>query len=107
MELFQNRMVVQKGNERYVHHLVVYGCGDKDMSKYLGNPGPCYEDMNNLSSKPECTDFRAVWAVGGDDFVYPENMGAPFFEDPKQRFMLLEMHYDNPDLAPGKFIIQS
>uniref|UniRef100_A0A914X1Y0 DOMON domain-containing protein n=1 Tax=Plectus sambesii TaxID=2011161 RepID=A0A914X1Y0_9BILA len=96
-----NRMMVQKGNERYVHHLVVYGCGEEDMSEHLGKPAACFDDTQVFSPMQKCTDYLAVWAVGGEDFVYPSNMGAPMFGDSKQRFVLIEMHYDNPDLTPG------
>uniref|UniRef100_A0A914UTA6 DOMON domain-containing protein n=1 Tax=Plectus sambesii TaxID=2011161 RepID=A0A914UTA6_9BILA len=99
--IIANRMLVQKGNERYVHHLVMYGCGEEDMSEHLGKPAACFDDMGVFNPMHKCSSYRAIWAVGGEDFVYPSNMGAPFFEDPKQRFVLLEMHYDNPDLKPG------
>uniref|UniRef100_A0A914WF20 DOMON domain-containing protein n=1 Tax=Plectus sambesii TaxID=2011161 RepID=A0A914WF20_9BILA len=99
--IIANRMLVQKGNERYVHHLVVYGCGEEDMSEHLGKPSACFSDTQVFSPMQKCTDYHAVWAVGGEDFVYPSNMGAPIFGNSKQRFVLLEMHYDNPDLTPG------
>uniref|UniRef100_A0A914W9W3 DOMON domain-containing protein n=1 Tax=Plectus sambesii TaxID=2011161 RepID=A0A914W9W3_9BILA len=98
--IIANRMMIQKGNEKYVHHLVLYSCGDTDMSQYLGKPAACFDDTLNFNPMKQCSDYLAVWAVGGEDFVYPSNMGAPFFED-KQRFVLLEMHYDNADLTPG------
>uniref|UniRef100_A0A914WCD3 DOMON domain-containing protein n=1 Tax=Plectus sambesii TaxID=2011161 RepID=A0A914WCD3_9BILA len=99
--IIANRMLVQKGNERYVHHLVMYGCGEEDMSEFLGKPASCFDDTHVFTPMKKCRNYRAVWAVGGEDFVYPSNMGSPFFDDPKLRFVLIEMHYDNPDLMPG------
>uniref|UniRef100_A0A914XB51 DOMON domain-containing protein n=1 Tax=Plectus sambesii TaxID=2011161 RepID=A0A914XB51_9BILA len=99
--IIANRMMVQKGNERYVHHLVVYGCGEEDMSEHLGKPAACFDDTQVFSPMRKCKDYQAVWAVGGEDFVYPSNMGSPMFGDSKQRFVLLEMHYDNSNLTPG------
>uniref|UniRef100_A0A914X5Q2 DOMON domain-containing protein n=1 Tax=Plectus sambesii TaxID=2011161 RepID=A0A914X5Q2_9BILA len=94
-------MKVQPGNERYVHHLIMYGCGDNDMSRFLNNPGPCFDDTQIFDPMRLCGDLLGAWAVGGEAFVYPNNMGAPIFENNNQRFVLIEMHYDNPELLSG------
>ena len=49
----------------------------------------------------ECSDIQLGWAVGGGDFIYPEDMGAPFFET-EMKYALIEMHYDNSDLHKGQ-----
>ena len=42
---------------------------------------------------PECCVLQ--------DFIYPENVAYPIGGPGSARFLVMEMHYDNPDLRSG------
>ena len=86
--------MVTPGNERYVHHLIMYGCGTKNMSKYLGRAQSCFDDLESFNPMDDCNNIQAGWAVGGEEFMYPKDLGAPIFEG-DMRYVMLETHYDN------------
>ena len=35
------------------------------------------------------------------DFIYPENVAYPIGGPASARFLVMEMHYDNPDMRSG------
>ena len=35
------------------------------------------------------------------DFIYPENVAYPIGGPGSARFLVMEMHYDNPDMRSG------
>ena len=39
--------------------------------------------------------------MGADDFVYPEEAGLPIGGSGFNRFIMLEVHYNNPELQAG------
>lgn len=58
--------IIQKGNEMVVHHMLLYGCADKDMSTYVDKGEACF-DRNGTTFNPmmQCTEnYIAGWAVG-------------------------------------------
>ena len=40
------------------------------------------------------------------DFVYPENVAYPIGGPGNARFLVMEMHYDNPDMNSGMLDFQ-
>uniref|UniRef100_A0A914XB98 DOMON domain-containing protein n=1 Tax=Plectus sambesii TaxID=2011161 RepID=A0A914XB98_9BILA len=90
-------MLVQPGNEKYVHHLVLYGCRE-DMSQYLNKPAACYDENSKISPMKACYDTLSGWAVGGEPFAYPDDMGAVWFSD-EFDYVVGEFHYDNSDFT--------
>ena len=37
------------------------------------------------------------------DFIYPENVAYPIGGPGTARFLVMEMHYDNPDMRSGMY----
>ena len=37
--------------------------------------------------------------------VFPEGLSLPFGGDGAAQYVLIEMHYDNPSLESGKFVV--
>jgi hypothetical protein len=63
-------MFVQAGNERFVHHMLLYGClGNK--TEYMGKPEACYDETSEIMDN--CNDVYGGWAVGGQ-------VGLNFFD---------------------------
>ncbi|XP_037081749.1 DBH-like monooxygenase protein 1 [Pollicipes pollicipes] len=93
------RAVITPGNERVVHHMLLYQCSDRDFSD-LGTPGAvpnggfrCYS-ANMPPAARGCRGIIAGWGIGGEDFTFPEDVGYPIGPDHGAEFYILEIHYD-------------
>ena len=40
--------------------------------------------------------------VNSQDFIYPENVAFPIGGPGASRYLVIEMHYNNPDTVSGK-----
>ncbi|CAH3193166.1 unnamed protein product [Porites evermanni] len=93
---------IQKGNEGFVHHFLVYEChGDYNESHYGFGV-----DRKDIANMPFLKCFYgkvlAVWGVGGEAFYYPKNAGFPIGTVDTPKSYLLEIHYDNPEGIMGR-----
>ncbi|KAF7378854.1 hypothetical protein HZH66_015088 [Vespula vulgaris] len=103
--------VIQTGNEHLVHHIEVFHCaGPVDLEVPIYE-GPC--DSNDRPEKTQrnkilsirnkiCKKVLAAWAMGADAFVYPEEAGLPIGGKDFNQHVMLEVHYNNPELQAGK-----
>lgn len=90
--------MVQPGNEAHVHHMLIYSCSGKNMSAYVNRGGDCF--AGDTTPTDTCTLVIGAWAIGGDPYIYPNNMGKPFFL-PEQQYLMMEIHYDNSNFDKG------
>ncbi|XP_067142874.1 DBH-like monooxygenase protein 1 homolog [Centruroides vittatus] len=92
--------ILQKGNERYIHHIVLYQCVGKksdEGDKYLNYAGHhCYH-RNMPRFFHQCQGLYAAWGIGGEPMIMPEEAGLPLGGD-EDPYFLLQVHYDNPTL---------
>ena len=113
----------------YVHHIIVYLCTALDHS-HVGSSVECDNAHLNVRQCRGGTVI-ATWAVGGtvspkpketvalhvciimtlfhvsfcdQDFFYPENVAYPVGGPGEPEFVVLEMHYDNPQLVSGMIL---
>uniref|UniRef100_UPI00358F684C uncharacterized protein n=1 Tax=Myxine glutinosa TaxID=7769 RepID=UPI00358F684C len=86
--------VIQQGNERYVHHMILYSCrrGTKELHR---TEHRCY-NKNMPDDFWSCVGIIVAWAVGGQSFVYPKDVGFSLGMPDDPTIVLLEIHYDNP-----------
>nr|XP_032817823.1 DBH-like monooxygenase protein 1 [Petromyzon marinus] len=96
--LIKVKPVIQAGNERYVHHLLVYVCLNTLNVSYVGSQAECYK-YSSTHPFATCKTVMAAWAVGGETFDYPANAGFSLGLDEDPQFLLLQMHYDNAGLV--------
>ncbi|XP_071096981.1 uncharacterized protein [Haliotis cracherodii] len=91
--------VITPGNEDVVHHMVVYTCPTKLDDKYNNVDYHCYEikDMTLMS----CRAVFLAWAVGGEAFYLPTDVGIPLGMSEGPGHVVLETHYNNPTLKAG------
>ncbi|CAK1580485.1 unnamed protein product [Parnassius mnemosyne] len=89
--------VITKGNEGLVHHMELFYCDadpQQDIPYYNGN---CF-----ANNRPEitklCSKVRAAWAMGAPPFAYPEEAGLPIGGPNSNKYVMLEVHYNNPEL---------
>ena len=99
----------QPGNEKYLHHIILYEClapdgNDDDMfGQFVDEPGhTCY-----VPTMPRhwwhCLSgvMRNAWGVGSPGEMLPDHVGQPMGGEERERYFLLQMHYDNPDMDTG------
>ncbi|CAH1248491.1 MOXD1 [Branchiostoma lanceolatum] len=97
--------IITPGNEGVVHHLLVYSC-EKDKSVTFlpeEHPGHPCRSPNMPRDWWPCYggSLVAAWAIGAEALVYPEHVGFPIGGADDSRYLLVEMHYDNPQLLSG------
>ncbi|XP_012275259.1 tyramine beta-hydroxylase isoform X2 [Orussus abietinus] len=91
---------VQKGNEHLVHHMEIFHCVSPTELEIPAYSGPC--DSPDRPEKTQvCKKVLAAWAMGADAFVYPEEAGLPIGGGNFNRYVMLEVHYNNPELSGG------
>ncbi|XP_065886142.1 DBH-like monooxygenase protein 1 homolog [Dysidea avara] len=94
--------VITPESKRHVLHILVHLCEGLD---YTGHPSInishiCDEFPEELNMC-RTSVIIAGWAVGGEDFVFPEEVAFPIGGDDKvHTHFVLEMRYDNPNFIP-------
>ena len=68
--------------------------------------GDCYDEnsiMQTSGAFEDCayTTIVSLWAVGSREFEYPLDTGFPIGPDEQYDTVMLEVHYDNPQLISG------
>lgn len=95
--IIQFESTITKGNEGLVHHMEVFYC-DADPDKEI----PLYEGNCFAPNRPEitktCSKVKAAWAMGAPPFVYPKEAGLPLGGPKANKYIMLEVHYNNPEL---------
>nr|XP_039270544.1 DBH-like monooxygenase protein 1 homolog [Styela clava] len=92
--------IIQTGNELYVHHMIVYTCGDIQANETeLEQNTRCY--TSNMALLSTCTVIILEWAVGAEEMIYPEEAGLSVGGPGDPKYVQLETHYDNPNVDSG------
>uniref|UniRef100_A0A6A7G1R7 MOXD1 homolog 2-like n=2 Tax=Hirondellea gigas TaxID=1518452 RepID=A0A6A7G1R7_9CRUS len=113
-KLFRKPLLVQKnhiikfepvfsaGNERHVHHMILYECTSDDPSvmasleQLADSSGDlCYSENMSQFLRP-CSHVVVAWAVGSKGLTLPPEAGYPLSPNGPSIF-LMQVHYDNPD----------
>ena len=86
---------------QYIHHMLVYVCN----GAFQEVNGDC-DDANSLiqTSGIASSCFTSIisgWAVGGSDLYFPLDAGIPIGPGEQFDTVLLEIHYNNPNLDAG------
>ncbi|XP_078694608.1 DBH-like monooxygenase protein 1 homolog [Branchiostoma floridae x Branchiostoma belcheri] len=97
--------IITPGNEGVVHHLLIYSCQKDSSVTFLPQEHPghqCYTPNMPRDWYP-CYggSLLAAWAIGAEAMAYPAHVGFPIGDVDDSRYVLVEMHYDNPQLASG------
>lgn len=94
--IVQYESIITRGNEGLVHHMEVFYC-DSDPNKDI----PLYEGNCFASDRPEitkmCSKVKAAWAMGALPFTYPKEAGLPIGGPHANKYVMLEVHYNNPE----------
>ena len=81
-----------------VHHMLLFKCPTAFSQKDLDWAGNCY-GLTTPRAVSACDQISVIagWAVGGDEFVYPQDVGFPLGEEAGPMYMMLQIHYHNPN----------
>ncbi|XP_019631108.1 PREDICTED: DBH-like monooxygenase protein 1 homolog [Branchiostoma belcheri] len=97
--------IVTPGNEGVFHHVLIYKCKTNPNITItpLEHPGHECQSPNMPQDWYGCYEGSLVmaWGIGGGDVVYPEHVGYPIDDDENGGHLLMEVHYDNPQLMSG------
>nr|XP_022905446.1 dopamine beta-hydroxylase [Onthophagus taurus] len=91
---------IQKENEGIVHHMEVFHCiapPNEDIPFYVGD---CF-GLKRPNSTQVCKRVIAAWAMGATMFYYPKEAGLPIGGSNFNKYIMLEIHYNNPMLQKG------
>ncbi|XP_050684571.1 tyramine beta-hydroxylase [Leptidea sinapis] len=88
---------ITKGNEGLVHHMEVFYCDADPALEIPLYEGNCFSEERPVSTK-QCSKVKAAWAMGAPPFVYPEEAGLPLGGPDANKFVMLEVHYNNPEM---------
>ncbi|CAG0879812.1 unnamed protein product [Darwinula stevensoni] len=99
-EQFEPR--IEKKSRGLVHHMEVFHCETRDPSAAI----PLYRGHCHADDRPRevdvCKRVLAAWAMGASPFWYPQEAGLPIGGADFNRYVMLEVHYNNPDKISGK-----
>ncbi|XP_049510342.1 DBH-like monooxygenase protein 1 [Panthera uncia] len=92
--------VIQRGHESLVHHILLYQCSSSFNDSVLDYGHECYHP-NMPDAFLTCETVIFAWAIGGEGFSYPPHVGLSLGTPLDPRYVLLEVHYDNPTYKEG------
>ena len=69
ISVFQFEPIVQKGNEGFVHHFLLYECEGNFAESYFDKGKDCFNVANMPYAKCRDASLVAAWAVGGEVII--------------------------------------
>merc|ERR1719229_17329 len=91
-------------NAAIIHHMITYVCPSElaESPDNYATDGPC-DDWDFSQPAAKCTGggINYAWAVGGNDLYYPEVAGMPMSGDSNLQYVILQIHYNNPEMKSG------
>ncbi|CAH2250161.1 DBH-like monooxygenase 1 [Pelobates cultripes] len=92
--------LIQKGHENLVHHILLYECDRNASDAVLDSGHECYH-ANMPDIFLTCETVLYAWAIGGEGFIYPPHVGLSIGLSTDPKYVLMEIHYDNPSHQEG------
>ncbi|KAJ8385923.1 hypothetical protein AAFF_G00178850 [Aldrovandia affinis] len=92
--------LIQRGHESLVHHILLYHCDSKLNDSEFEFGHECYHP-NMPDSFLTCETVVFAWAIGGEGLTYPQHVGLSIGTSIDPFYVLMEIHYDNPDNQQG------
>ncbi|CAF0824212.1 unnamed protein product [Didymodactylos carnosus] len=92
--------VVSPQSEGVVHHMELFHCNippEKEVPEYNR---PCTAEQKPMGLT-ECRRVIGAWALGAANFSYPKEAGGTIGGKHQSKYVVLEVHFNNPDLKAG------
>ncbi|ELU08648.1 hypothetical protein CAPTEDRAFT_141249 [Capitella teleta] len=84
-----------------VHHMEVFHCEVPADVEIRDFDEPC----STMETRPEglesCRRVIGAWAMGAQAIAFPEEAGLPIGGPDYSRYIMMEVHYNNPELKQG------
>ncbi|ESO05950.1 hypothetical protein HELRODRAFT_64253, partial [Helobdella robusta] len=87
---------ISKETQGIVHHLEVFNCQIPEGRDVIRYNAPCKSMAERPKGLESCTKVLGAWAMGADYMTYPFEAGAPIGGPHMSRFVMIEVHYNNP-----------
>uniref|UniRef100_A0AC35FG63 DOMON domain-containing protein n=1 Tax=Panagrolaimus sp. PS1159 TaxID=55785 RepID=A0AC35FG63_9BILA len=87
---------ITKGLEQIVHHMVLFHCAAEGDAQDVFNGNCLSSDMYHM-----CSKTLAAWSMGASTVFYPKEAGLPFGGPGFRPLVMVEIHYNNPQLKKG------
>ena len=91
---------ISPGSEDVVHHMEVFHCPRPEQGEFPVWAGSC-ADEKAPKQLTQCKKVLAAWAIGAGPFTYPKQAGMAIGGEDFHPFVMLEVHYNNPDKRSG------
>ena len=91
---------IEEGNQDVVHHMEVFHCPDPGSEPFPVWSGSC-DDPAAPPQLSQCKKVLAAWAIGAGPFSYPAEAGLAIGGPQFHPYVMLEVHYNNPQLRSG------
>jgi len=69
--------------------------------KFVGEGGKNCSGWNSDLPYQHCRMLLYVWAVGGKPMIFPEHVGYAMEHSDTKSYVMMEIHYNNPESLPG------
>ena len=96
--IVQYEPIIQSGSESLVHHMELFHC---ELNDNIQPQPPLWNGKcTDPSMPPElktCKRVIAAWAMGAPPMIYPGHVGLPIGGVNYSLFVMLEIHYNNPE----------
>nr|CAH7713215.1 unnamed protein product [Callosobruchus chinensis] len=95
--IYQYESHIQDSSRGVVHHMEVFHCetnAKEDIPLYAGD---CFA-KDRPPKTQVCKRVLAAWAMGAPPFTYPEEASLPIGGENFNPYIMLEVHYNNPEL---------
>ncbi|CAH0546080.1 unnamed protein product [Brassicogethes aeneus] len=99
--IYQYESNIEESSQGLVHHMEVFHCetdAKRDIPLYSGN---CFGEDRPPETQV-CKRVLAAWAMGAPPFIYPKEASLPIGGEKFNQYLMLEIHYNNPELIKGK-----
>eukprot|EP00455_Lapot_gusevi_P017065 TRINITY_DN189_c0_g1_i17.p1 TRINITY_DN189_c0_g1~~TRINITY_DN189_c0_g1_i17.p1 ORF type:complete len:543 (-),score=171.13 TRINITY_DN189_c0_g1_i17:145-1773(-) len=93
--------VIDPAAQGLVHHMLLYTCYNDSgyRAAFTPIPYPNAQNPNTVSLASSCKSALFAWA-GGPGLMMPQDVAMPI-GGTDDRFIMIEVHYDNPGLLSG------
>ncbi|XP_078508635.1 putative DBH-like monooxygenase protein 2 [Lissotriton helveticus] len=90
--IYKFEPIIQAGNEEMVHHIVLYTC---PRGANLSTPTGVCQDRRLGDPFTWCFQNLVAWAVGGEAFQFPSDVGISLGTPDDPTHVMMEIHYSN------------
>ena len=105
IQIIQYGPRITLGNVAFVYHCSVFACFHPNphlLEQYIHNEGSdCTDSANMPKDFVHCFNPYFLWVVGGGFITLPNDIGIPLGDEPPPTFLMLNIHYDNPEQIEG------